>query len=212
MSQGFRLQLRVHGPIIVPRIMPTLPRLMQEACSRLYRDWSRLHDLPIDQDPVTGYCGSQMIWGTTPTHGLVTRPIGFTDDTRRMGVMVTRNAPKRPYKEGSADRPKRLTAYQGYTIPYIIFYGRGDGQRCADLIALLDGIGRENSRACGSFTIDDLDADETESWRLVAHRHSGVDDPADLPFDAVIGRQSLVPFGHDEPVLRPQMFLREVCQ
>lgn len=211
MSQGFRLQLRVHGPIIVPRIMPTLPRLIQEACSRLYRDWSRLHDLPLDLSSKTGYCGSQMIWGTTSTHGLVACPVGFADDTRRMDIMTTRNPPIRPYKEGSADRPKRLSTYQGYTTPYVVFYGHGDGQRCADLIGLLDGVGRETARACGSFTVEDLDADNSESWRFVAHRTSAVESPDELPFDPVIARQSLIPFSHDEPVYRPQMFLREVC-
>jgi hypothetical protein len=207
---GFRLLLAVHTPIVLPRVPPRLDMLVHEGLCRLHGDWSRTHDLPLTEDDTAGIRASQLVFVQTVSTPLATTPLAMPDATGNLDRANVSNPP-RPFKETGGPRPKRLTERAAIQTPYAAFYGEGDGQRCAELLSLLDGLGREHMRGSGSFEVIDVQADDTDRWRLCAHRRDVVD-VTTLPFDPIADERALTPHGQPEPVWRPEQIITETLR
>lgn len=205
---AFRILLKIHTPLIMPRVAPRLPRLLAEALSRCHGDWTHAHELPIAPDTVTGFKGSQLILATRPTQPLAATTVSLPDFTDGLDFLQVRKPPG-PFKEGSANHPRRFTKYPAIQTPYAFFYGVGDGDKTARLLTLLDGLGREHMRGYGHFEVMDVQPDTENRWRQTPHRASRTI-PAKLPFEPVFDHLCLEPGQAAVDVWRPRQLLREV--
>lgn len=204
---GFRLLLKQHTPLLLTGVTPRLDRLLQEACSRLHQDWSRLHDLPLAWDAEQGFFrASQVIFGITAEHGLEARELGLPASVGCLGLGEAADPPRRVALNGSPTSP-RLSRHKAYLAPYLLFYGEGDGQACAELLELLDGLGREYARAAGAFSVLEVSADASGQWGLRPWPSSA--DARRVPFEPVADHLSLAPRGESVGVLRPPRLIRE---
>lgn len=202
---GFALRLKLHTPVILSRVVPRLDTLLQEAQSRRYQDWSQPHELPLVFDQaMRGYRGSQLIFGITATAALqaVTHPC--TSGVTRLPMAEASRPPNKISLTGGPEAP-RLTKHKAYLSPFLLFYGEGDGEACADQLELLGGIGREHGRGAGSFTVDAVLQDVERKWRIRAWPEGS----ADLPFTPVRDYLRLVPHGSEEAAVRPDRLVRE---
>jgi hypothetical protein len=204
---GFRLLLQQHTPIVLAAFAPQLDRLLQEASARLHQDWSRAHELPLVRDEVHGiYHASQLIFGITARQGLEARELGLPASVSRLSLEEASDPPRRVKQDGAPTSP-RLTRHRAYLAPYLIFYGEGDGQACAQLLELLDGVGREYARHCGAFTVLDVRPDDSGKWALRPWPCAA--EGQALPFEPVRDRLSLAPGAEPTQALRPPRLLRE---
>lgn len=206
----FRLTLALHMPIIMPRVPIRLDALVNEAMCRITGDWSRAHALPLAQDEVVGFHASQIVLAQTLDKPLSVMTLDMPDATKYLDRANVTDPPI-PFKEDGGKRPKRLTHYEAILTPFAVFYGEGDGRACADLVTALDGMGREHMRGAGAFDVVEVADDDTDGWRLRAHRRDACD-ARELPFDPVADAYALVPGGHDVPVWRPEHMLREILR
>ena len=86
--------------------------------------------------------------------------------------------------------------------------------RCAELLSLLTGIGREHARGCGQFSIEAVVSRPEDDTRWCqrpwpvdkAHAHAG------QSYRPVVDHLALVPGDDDQPVLRPPRVLKEAMR
>lgn len=204
---GFKLVLRLHTPVILPAVTPRLETLLREALCRCHQDWETAHELPIRHDEATGVPrGSQLIFGTTaakPMQAVTTKFIS-KHSVEDMGMVVS---PKR-YVWESGPKKRKMSAYQAYLSPYLVFYGDGDAERCVKLIQMLDGVGRETSRGAGAFTVDRVEPDDSGGW--VQRAFPPALAPDRLPFEPVNAMEVLTHGSEPVAVVRPERVTREV--
>lgn len=210
MEQSFKLTLKLHTPIILPRRMVRLDTLLLEAQRRLHQDWETPHELPLARFAGSElYCASQLILGSTAS-----RPLAAS--TEKLVTTVTRQdltkAAKVKRRFGSTfPDGEKLTQHQAIAAPYALFYGVGDAQRCAALLTLLSGIGREHARHYGAFTLAGIEDDQEERWRLrpwpIETEEGWMPSPETFVDDVL----SVTPGrGEDVAVKRPPRLIREV--
>lgn len=205
---AFCIELRVRSQIVMPAVAPRLDVLLQEAMCRCWRDWETTHDLPLAFDEALGvYQCSQIVFGSGEQNPLYA--CDYTCPSRPQGLdrHLVRDPNTRPIEENKWPYLNRMTRYPAIRTPRALFYGNGDGERCAQLLTLLDGIGREYGRGSGGFKVAGVRADTTEGWRL--RSVPAATDRASLPYQAVPAEERLLPRGPTVPVLRPRRILRE---
>ncbi|WLI74012.1 hypothetical protein [Halomonas alkalicola] len=211
----FCLRLKLHTPLILPRAAPRLDVLLAEAVRNLRLDWDtpiQASDIPLAWDAeLRGLRGSQLVFGTTPQSGLVAESVPFPTAIRRLPFSeVSPPIRKRITVDGGPTAP-RLSEHPALLAPYALFYGVGDAMRCAELLTLLSGIGREHAHGCGLFSVESIESlpDDDGRWRWrpwatdKGHAH------AEQPYPPVVDHLALVPGGDDQPVLRPPRVLKE---
>lgn len=214
-SQAFCLQIKLHTPLILPRATPRFDVLLAEAVRHLRLDWGtpvQLEEIPLVWDAeLGGLRGSQLIFGTTRQAGLVAASVPFpTAITQLPFSEISPPIRKRLKMDGGPTAP-RLSQHAALLAPYALFYGEGDAMRCAELLTLLTGIGREHAHGCGQFTVESVEPlpDEDARWQ---QRPWAIDQPqvhTGQPYRPVIDHLALVPGGVDKPVLRPPRVLKE---
>lgn len=206
---GFQLLLRLHTPILMPVVVPRLDILLQEALSRLHQDWKRAHALPLDTEPATGiYCASQLIVGVTPQRPLVAASAKLVSSVTRQDLHLASNVKQR-FKSVFPDG-NRLTSHKGISTPYALFYGWGDADKCAALLSLLSGIGREHARHYGSFDVLSVAHDVEGHWRLRPWPAAFPEGWRACNTQFIEDRLSLMPREAPAPVMRPPRLIREV--
>lgn len=214
-SDTFCLQLKLHTPLILPRVAPRLDILLAEAVRNLRLDWDtpvQASDIPLTWDTdLDGLRGSQLVFGTTRHSGLVAASVPFpTAITQLPFTEVFPPIRKRIKVDGGPTAP-RLSQHSALLAPYILFYGEGDAMRCAELLTLLTGIGREHAHGCGQFSVASVVSlpDDDRRWYQrpwaidKAHAHAG------QPYHPVIDHLALAPGNDDQTVLRPPRVLKE---
>lgn len=204
---AFRLLLRLHSPVVLPVVVPRLDTLLHEAACRLSQSWTADHALPLAfDDDLGGYRGSQILFGTTVNMPMMARHVTCPSSPESLDRHLVSN-PRR-LQESGGPYVRRLSRHQAYLSPYLVFYGDGDPDRCADMLQLLDGIGREHGRGGGGFTVADVTPDSDEGWR---YRSAPADTPADLlPYAPIRSRERLVQGGPNVDVVHPPRVAREV--
>ncbi|QJQ98756.1 hypothetical protein [Halomonas sp. PGE1] len=214
-SHAFCLRLKLHTPLILPRVAPRLDVLLAEALRHLRLDWDtpiQASDIPLTWDAeLGGLRGSQLVFGTTPRSGLVAESVAFPTAIRRLPFTeVSPPIRKRITVDGGPTAP-RLSEHPALLAPYALLYGVGDAMRCAELLTLLTGIGREHAHGCGEFSVESIEPlpDDDTRW---CQRPWAIDRPeahAEQPYRPVVDHLALVPGGNDQPVLRPPRVLKE---
>lgn len=209
MADTFQLQLRLHTPVILPRVVPRLDVLLTEATRRLRLDWvSPVDDLPLvfDQEQ-GGYRCSQVIFGITTSRGLEARPVKFSSNVTGLPLSHASNMRKSVKLDGGGTAPK-LGHHAAHLSPYLLFYGEGDAERCAQLLGLLGGVGLEHARGQGHFAVEAVMADTGDRWKKRAwrtgHPHRG------QGYTAVPDMLAMTVGGENETVQRPPRLLKEV--
>ena len=212
MATAFPLRLRLHTPVILPVVTPRLDTLLAEAVRHQRLDWAApVDDLPLTwDDQGGGYRGSQAVFGITAQHGLVGQVVKLPSSVTRLPAHAAtrRNKPIKNIKlDGSGTAPK-LTTHHGYLSPYLMFYGEGDPEQCLKLLSLIHHVGKEHARGQGHFTIEAVEPDPDEGWRMRPWRsaeHHTSDRYTAVPDTLRMGLT-----GADEPVYRPPRVLKEV--
>lgn len=211
MAMAFQLRLRLHTPVILPRVVPRLDTLLTEAMRRLHLDWQTpVQDLPLVFDKEHGgYRGSQVVFGITPWQGLEAHPIKYISNVTSLPLGQARSARKSIKLDGGGTAPK-LSQHTAYLSPYLLFYGEGDVQRCAELLSLLGGIGLEHARGQGHYTVETVIEDPKSRWKQrpwrTGHLHRG------LGYTAVPDMLAMTVEGENESVHRPPRILKEVVR
>lgn len=205
----FALILRLHTPIIMPRAVPRLDILLQEAMSRLHQDWETAHVLPLARCDEAGvYCASQLVLAITPDASLTSTTEALVSTVTRQDLHLTRDC-KTTIRHTGPDA-NRMTSHQGITAPFAIFYGRGDAEACAELMTLLSGIGREHARHYGAFSVERVQPDEQANWRLRPWPVAQSAQWEDTGHRFIEDHLMLNPCQASEPVMRPRRLIREV--
>lgn len=212
MAKAFQLVLRLHTPVILPIITPRLDTLLAEAVRHHRLDW----ESPVDELPLTwdeqrgGYRGSQAVFGTTAEHGLSGQTIELPSSVRQLPLHAAIRGKKRVKSvklDGASTAPK-LTSHNGYLSPYLIFYGDGDPQACLKLLSMIHHVGKEHARGQGFFTVESVESDTGEGWRMRPWRSA--DDHTSDRYTPVPDTLRMGLVGDDVPVFRPPRVLREV--
>jgi hypothetical protein len=186
-GDAFCLRLRLHTPLILPRATPRLDVLLAEAVRNLRLDWAtpiQTSDIPLVWDTkLGGLRGSQLVFGTTPRSGLVAESVAFPTAIRRLPFSeVSPPIRKRITVDGGPTAP-RLSEHPALLAPYALFYGVGDAMRCAELLTLLTGIGREHAHGCGEFSVGNCLAHA--AWSSSSRRMKAGTSPANSCSSAV---------------------------
>lgn len=214
-SHAFCLRLRLHTPVILPRVAPRLDVLLAEATRCLRLDWDTnvtCEDIPLDWDvSLEGLKGSQLVFGTTRRHGLVATSAPFSTAVTQLPYRQASPPIRKRIKLDGGTTAPRLSEHPALLAPYALFYGVGDGDRCAALLMLLTGLGCEHASGWGEFTVEDVVhmPSEDRRWHQRpwaadrGHAHAG------LPYQPVVDQLATVPGGADVPVLRPPRILKE---
>lgn len=210
MTGPFKILLALHTPVVLQAVPPRLDGLLHEACCRLHGDWACNHDLPLDRDPVlAGYRASQITFVSTPEYPLAASDFALVAQPEALDRHLVTEPPKK-IKENGGPYSGRLSRYEGLICPYLAFYGDGDGEACADLLELLDGVGRLHMMGGGSFTVVGVEPDDSAGWRLRSWpKKWACDAPAKANIPAI---ESLTVGGEDEPIVRPRRIMREVMR
>ncbi|MBO9471053.1 hypothetical protein J7355_13210 [Endozoicomonas sp. G2_2] len=204
----FRMLLALHSPVLLTTVPPRLDGLLHEAACRLAGRWDVEHELPLSfDDEVQGYRASQIIFVSTPEAPAAAAKIPTVSSFDQLERHLVSDPLKR-IDEAGGRFLTRLNKYPGYLSPYLVFYGDGDPESCAELIELLDGIGRGHTRGAGSFTVVSVEPDDTAGWQ---RRSWPGDIDRDLPFDPIASQERLTPCGEVVSVLRPGRVQREVA-
>lgn len=208
-SHGFRLILRLHTPLILPPVVPRLDVLLHEAMCRLTQDWETPHVLPLEKDARTGVaCASQMVLGITLERPLSASTEKLVGSAYRQDLHLASNVKKRlehKFPDGGT-----LTTHAAMRAPFAIFYGQGDGLRCAQLLGLLSGIGREHARHYGAFDVERIEKAQAPGWRLRSWPEDHPEGWAPCEAAFTVDRLSLAPGQPDVAVMRPPRLIREV--
>ena len=208
MATSFRLRLRLHTPVIMPPVAPRLDTLLEEATCHMRLDWaSPVTSLPLSWDEEHGgYRGSQLIFGTTRTGSLEASTISLPSAVQRLPVTQAAMKKTTIRIDGGPYAPK-ISRHHGYLSPFLLFYGEGDPEGCAELLSLLAHVGREYLRGFGHFTIEAIDTVEGQGWRQrpwpTKVPHQG------MPYEPVPDRLRMMPRGQDVSVFRPPRILKE---
>lgn len=207
-AQAFRLILQLHTPLVLPRVVPRLDTLLQEAACRMALDWSTAHPLPLVFDDEQGaFRASQLIFGVTSQFGLEAHQIGLVAHLHKLPLLAARNV-RAPLRFDGGDWAPKLSHQKGHLCPYLVFYAQGDPQACLSLLSEMPHIGLGYSRGQGAVTAMTYEPDtqarwRQRSWRSAAmHKGMGYTPQADY--------LRLTPWGADEAVYRPPRILREV--
>lgn len=211
MADAFQLQLRLHTPVILPTVVPRLDTLLTEATRRLHLDWDALVEtLPLSFDSQQGgYRASQLIFGVTRWQGIEAHTIKYSSDVKALPLQQM-NKGKRVIKMDGGGTAPKLTRHTAHLSPYLLLYGEGDGQQCAELLSLLGGIGLEHARGQGFFTVESIKKDPTNRWQLRPWRTGEMHKNRD--YTAIPDVLSMTSGGKSEPVYRPPRMLKEVLQ
>jgi hypothetical protein len=170
-SHAFCLRLKLHTPLILPRAAPRLDVLLAEAVRHLRLDWEtpiQPEDIPLAWDAeLGGLRGSQLVFGTTRQAGLVAASVPFPTAVAQLPFgEVSPPIRKRLKLDGGPTAP-RLSQHSALLAPYALFYGVGDAMRCAELLTLLTGIGREHAHGCGQFSVEGFEKPAGRRYPLV---------------------------------------------
>ncbi|RUR29718.1 hypothetical protein ELY33_12295 [Vreelandella andesensis] len=207
-AHAFKLLLQLHTPLVLPRIVPRLDTLLQEAASRRALDWSVAHPLPLVFDQQQGaFRASQMIFGVTPRFGLEAHGVGLVSHLYKLPLLAARNV-RAPLRIDGGDWAPKLTQHKGRLCPYLIFYAEGDAQACLDLLGEIPHIGIGYSRGQGAVTATTFEPDTQRRWCQRSWRDQAMH--AGMPYTPQADYLRLTPKGKDEPVYRPPRILREV--
>ncbi|MDR5899479.1 hypothetical protein QC823_10810 [Halomonas vilamensis] len=207
-AQPFKLLLQLHTPLVLPRIVPRLDTLLQEAACRRALDWLSPHPLPlVFDDAQRAYRASQLIFGVTPQFGLEAHTVGFMSYLYRLPLLAARNV-RAPLRIDGGDWAPKLTQHKGRLCPYLIFYAEGDPEACMDLLSEIPHIGLGYSRGQGAVTAMTFERDTQACWRQRSWRDQEMH--VGLPYTPLADHLRLTPWGSDEPVYRPPRILREV--
>lgn len=215
----FCLRLRLHTPLILPRAVPRLDVLLAEAVRHLRLDWRtpvQPDDIPLAWDSeLSGLCGSQLVFGTTRQTGLAATGVPFPTAVTQLPFGEFSPPIGRRIKLDGGPTAPRLSQHAALRAPYALFYGRSDSQedalRCAQLLTLLTGIGREHAHGCGEFSVEGIEPlpqDDTR-WRQRPWAIERPEAHVGQPYRPVVDHLALVPGGGDQPVLRPPRVLKE---
>lgn len=206
---AFRLILALHAPVILPEFVPRLDTLLHEATCRLRQDWTTEHELPLTFDQELGlYRCSQLIMATTPETSIWPVRYSRPTDGRGLERATVTNPPKRLMTNGGAFIEK-LTQYDAYWPPYVVFDAEGDAARCTALLDLLDGMGREHNGGMGRFEVVSVRPTEQSAWQRRALPLSCK--PAWAQRHHMLrGFERLTVFAEQTDVIRPPRIIREV--
>lgn len=207
-TQPFRLMLRLHTPLILPRVVPRLDTLLQEAACRQHLNWSQLHTLPLVFDDARGgYRASQLIFGVTPHHGLVAQEIGLTSGVSRLPFASASGMKSKLRIDGGPQAPK-LTRHPALLSPFVVFYGEGQLEACLQLLSHTPHIGLEHARGQGAISIEAFQEDDRQHWRQRPWRQAA--EHHGMGYNAIPDQLRMHATGNDEPVYRPPRILKEV--
>ena len=214
-GQAFRLQLRLNTPVILPRATPRLDILLAEAVRILHLDWERplqASDMPLAwDDRLGGFCGSQLVFGTTAQHGMTAAHVAFPSHIQSLPFSEVSPPVSRRIKLDGGPYAPRLTERPALLAPYVLFYGIGNPTRCAELLALLTGLGREYASGYGHFSVESITRlDDTDTrWRQRPWPADQHDAHASQPYAPSMDSLVVCPGEEAQPVLRPPRILKE---
>lgn len=205
--EAFRLVLRLHTPVIMPRVAPRLDSILAEAVKRRDQNWHQVPDLPLVFDAdIDGYRCSQVVFLITPTTTLSGVTVTLTDHLDGLDLMRATDA-RRLLVTGGAHK-RRFSQHAAYVSPYLAFDGEGDVDEVIGLLDFIDGIGLECGRGTGSFDVDGVLPPVSEGWR---YRPLPEHTPH-VPFDPIPDRLRTKPGGVDVPVVRPPRILKNMIR
>lgn len=214
---AFRLTLALHAPVILPIVPPRLETLLFEGLCRLHQDWETVHELPLMfDDTLGGYRNSQLIFATTPEHGLMAQHINLTSIPLLGDLHLTQEVAKRPIKkpytiklDGGPNAP-RLTRHDAIRAPYAVFYAEGDSDKTLQCLQTIRSLGKEHKRGFGAFTVLGVERIKSERWALRAWPAGAADIAASkVETQWVPDTQWLAPGQSVTSVVRPPRVLKE---
>lgn len=105
-----------------------------------------------------GLKGSQLVLGTTRRHGLVATSVPFPTAVTQLPYRKASPPIRKRIKLDGGPLAPRLSEHPALLAPYALFYGVGDGERCAERLSLLTGLGCEHASGWGEFAVEDVEA------------------------------------------------------
>lgn len=207
----FRLVLKLHAPVILPKVTPRLDVLLREGLRRQTQDWKTDHALPlVYDDDIGGYRASQLIFATMPGHFLsgtnVIMPTGLL-----RGEPVLSDLKQRNLRQDGGPHAPRLSRHRAYVAPYAVFYAEGDVEECCTYLSTIKAVGREHKRHCGAFSVHSVEPVTSSRWalrpwplsqRTLAEKHVQTN-------DWIVDHQSVLTDGVEQPVVRPPRIIKE---
>lgn len=214
----FRITLALHAPVILPIVPPRLDKLLLEGKRRLTQDWETDHALPLVFDEeLQGYRNSQLIFATTPKHGLFAQTIALASKPLQGDLHMTKDIVKRPINkpqkiklDGGPNAP-RMTKHSAIAAPYAVFYAEGDISETLACLGTIRAVGREHSRHFGAFSILGAERVKSAKWALRSWPASAEQRAKELLDIAWVPDQQALRVGQpDVDVVRPARVQKEV--